>query len=283
MCRDAVVLSAACKPLHAAVAASKWQPPYSPLPHIAQDGTVSEPLSGRFSVICRPEEGGEGIQRAIANCEEGGAILLLEGVYHVTRKLLISRSVHIFGRGRVELRGSVSRFQDMIESTSPSATLDRLRIDNQTEAHSCTLVIASGHLRLQGCDVLTRAGNPHAALFASGPSTLADVLGCTFRGVGGSCVGFVRGASGRVEGCDIRGSGKGIGIFLYGAGTSPLVSRNTVRDFRVGMQILHDVDPSWTLDEGNVFTNCAEGVEDQRGQEEEEEEVPVVEEEEGLA
>ena len=120
---DAVVLSTACKPLHAAVAASKW-PPYSPLPHVAPDGTVSEPLSGRFSVECRPEEGREGIQRAILDCEEGGSILLREGVYIMTRTLLLNRSVHIFGRGRAELRGILHAYGVFIKSTSPSATLN---------------------------------------------------------------------------------------------------------------------------------------------------------------
>ena len=86
------------------MAASKWRPPYSPLPFIAPDGTVCEPLSGRFSIICRPEEGEEGIRRAIDDCEEGGSILCLEGVYRVTQPLRLDRSVHIFGRGMAELR-----------------------------------------------------------------------------------------------------------------------------------------------------------------------------------
>ena len=134
------------------MAASKW-PPYSTLPHVAPDGAVCEPLSGRFSVICRPEEGGEGIQRAIRECEEGGPILLREGVFHVTRTLRLNRSVHIFGRGRTELRGLLPVNSDFIESSSPSASLDRLRIDNQAEGYSFTLFIASGHLRVHSCDV----------------------------------------------------------------------------------------------------------------------------------
>ena len=123
------------------------RPPYSPLPLIALDGTVSEPLSGRFSVICRLEEGGEGIQRAIRDCEEGGCILLREGVYRVTLTLLLDRRVHFFGRGRAELRGEMPPDSAMIRSTSPSATLDRLWINDLTKGGSWALFITSGHLR----------------------------------------------------------------------------------------------------------------------------------------
>ena len=164
------------------MAASKW-PPYSPLPHVAPDGTVSEPLSGRFSVICRPEEGEEGIQRAILDCEEGGSILLREGVYHVTRALRLNRIVHIFGRGRAELRLISTIGFAFVECSSPSATLDRLRIDNPTKRGSHTLHITSGHLRLQCCDVSSKVGNKVGngcfILCAFGPSTVADALGCS--------------------------------------------------------------------------------------------------------
>ena len=117
------------------MAASK-RPPYSPLPLIAPDGTMSEPLSGRFSVICRPGEGGEGILLAIRDCEEGGSILLREGFYRMTRRLILNRRVNIIGRGRAELRGEAPQYSYMIWSTSPSAILDRLRSSNQSKGHS---------------------------------------------------------------------------------------------------------------------------------------------------
>ena len=262
-CSAAAVLSTACKPLLAAVAASKW-PPYSSLPFIAPDGTVREPISGRFSVICHPEEGEGGIRRAIRRCEEGGSILLLEGIYHLTRTLRIWRCVHLFGRGRAELRGTVPDF--IISSTSSFASLDRLRIDNEAEGDSWTLFVASTchirlqrRLRLQGCGVSSLAENSRTLLTASGPYTLVDALGCTFRGGGGGGVEFAMGASGRIEGCDIRGFSRGSGVKLWSSGTSPLVSRNTIRDCRWGVIIDGDVDPSWSLGIGNVFTNCAKG------------------------
>ena len=84
---------------------------------------------------------------------------------------------------------------------------------------------------------------------------------------------FPSGASGRVEGCDIRGYSQGWGIGLAHACTSLLVSCNTIRDGKEGVHILSTVSPSWTLGEGDIFTNCAEGdVVDERGQEEGEEE-----------
>ena len=69
------------------------------------------------------------------------------------------------------------------------------------------------------------------------------------------------------RGCCISNVSCYAGISLFDAGTSPFVSRNTIRDCKRGVYISDDVDPSWTLGEGNVFTNCAEGdVVDRRGQ-----------------
>ena len=186
-----------------------------------------------------------------------GSIFLREGVYHVTRTLRLNRRVHIFGRGRAELRGLSPAGSHFIVSTSSSATLDRLRIDNQAKSGSCILYITAGHLRLQSCDVSCKVGNDGLILYASGPSTIADALGCSFSGGGG--IAYWDGASGRVEGCRISNVSGGAGITLGDAGTSPLVSRNTIHDCNNGVRILRDVDPSWTLGEGNVITDCAEG------------------------
>ena len=91
-------------------------------------------------------------------------------------------------------------------------------------------------------------------------------------------MGYDLGASGRVEGCRISNVSGDAGISLFDASTSPLVSRNTCHNCNKGVYISDDVDPSWALGEGNVFTNCTGGdVDDRRGQvndddEEEEEE-----------
>ena len=247
------------------MAASKWAPPVStnPLPLIAPDGTVSEPISGRFSVICRPEEGGEGIQRAIANCEVGGSILLKAGVYSLRETLYLSRRVHLFGRGVAELHGEISRASrglwDTIISTS-SATLDRVRITDaplvDSIASSDTIWVTSGHLRLQGCDLGT-CDDKDAALRVSGPSTVADVLRCTLRG----STTFETGATGRVEECDVRGVEGGIGIAVYNAGTAPLVARCTIRDFEVGVSINNGAPrPRPGPLALNVFVNCGVNV-----------------------
>ena len=202
LCSDAVVLSTVCKPLCAAVAASKW-PPYSPLPLIAPDGTVSEPVSGRFSITCRPEEGGEGVQHAIYDCPPAGSILLLEGVYNVTEPIGFapSDSVHIFGRGRAELRSCTSN-RHLLQSYSPLATFDRLRINIQS-AELGALSITGGHFRLQGCDLSARVENDAPLLHASArrmSPAVCDALGCSFLSMGWGVVAFYDGASGRVEG-----------------------------------------------------------------------------------
>ena len=127
---DAVWLSAACKALRSAVSSSKW-PPWHPSVVVSADGTVSEPLWNHFSAKCSPEGGGAGIQAALDACEEGGAILLEEGVYDVMRTLRIRRNVHLFGRFAVELRmqGGGGQGAPLILCTSlETATLDRLRI-----------------------------------------------------------------------------------------------------------------------------------------------------------
>ena len=245
------------------MAASKW-PPYSSLPHIAPDGTVSEPLSGRFSVECRPDEGGEGIQRAIRDCEVGGSLLLTAGVYSLKQPLFLRRRVHLFGGGMAELHGEISRASgscwDTIISSS-SATLDRVRITDQPLVNSLaaadTICVTSGHLLLQGCDI-SSCGHKDAALRVSGPSTVADVLRCTLSG----STSFDEGATGRVEDCDIQGEG-GIGIAVYNAaGTSPFVSRCMIRDCSVGVSINNGTPSPGPLaaSVSNVFLNCGEDV-----------------------
>ena len=246
------------------MAASKW-PPYSSLPHVAPNGTVCEPLSGRFSVICRPEEGGEGIQRAIDDCEEGGSILLREGVYHVMKMLRIDRSVHIFGRGRAELRGCMPRSSILVLATSDHpATLYRLRVNNLTQDYSYAICVASGgRLRLQGCNVSSHIQNRFLTIEASGASAVVDILGCTVSG-GGAAIGIRDGAAGRIEGCVLQGfTSSSMGILLS-SGASPHVARNRIRNFPSGVRVRSDVDPAWSLGEGNVFESCLDEAEDGR-------------------
>ena len=143
-----------------------------------------------------------------------------------------------------------------IDMCGSSATLDQLRVDNQAEGSPHT-IICTGRLKLQGCHVSARFGQ---ALKSWGPANRADALGCTL--FGGVCaVSFESGASGRVEGCDLGSFGQGCGLRVSGpeAGTFPLVSRNTIRDCKVGVTVHRDVDPAWSLGEDNTFANCAEG------------------------
>ena len=263
------------------MALSRW-PPYSPLPRIAPDGTVSEPLSGRYNITCRPEEGGEGIQRAIRVCPEGGSILCLEGIYHVTRPLLIDRSVHLFGLGRAKLVGFVPPWggDSMLETAAPAATLSGLLISNQAWEGSHTLLAVAGRLRLQGCHVTARPENAIDALVASCDAFL-DVAGCKLRGGGGNGVTLGGGIAGaRVVHCEIQGFVRESGIRMLGSSSGPgsgdgaeaeagapaadsparvHVAGNTIRDCLKGVHLDADVGPSWRLGEGNAFANCAEG------------------------
>ena len=258
--RDAVMLSTACRALRSAVASSKW-PPWSPTAHVLPDGTVLEPLSGRFAAICKPEEGGEGIQRAIDACEvDGGAILLEEGEYKLDLALHVDpgsgAGVHLFGRGRARLVGrdrrDLDRFPALVHITGPCATLDGLAIrnfdtilepsDNDDEEEedgyvedyksAVVHVRSPGRVRLQGCHLRT-------------PSIGCDVVwrcssnasGSSFEIVGGSVRGGKWGISltdddslASVTGCRIEGCKlAGVCVSLFGD-IRPLLARQTHSD-----------------------------------------------------
>ena len=241
---------------------------------------MCEPLSGRFSVLCRPEEGGEGIQRAIRDCPAGGSIFLRAGVYHVTQTLRLDRSVHIFGRGQAELRGQLPPPRrrsgsgsgsggggpslGLIEATAPGpsggATLDRVLIEDRSVSYSRTLHVPSGALRLQGCHVASWAEKNGFELFrAASGAAAADLHGCTFSGRGGGGVlEFAAGAAGHVVDCEVRGFGKGYGVNLSGEGTAPVLARNTIRECKWGVTVEPDVGPGWSLGEGHAFAGNSE-------------------------
>ena len=257
-CRFAAVLSTTCKALHAAVASSKW-PPFSPLPVIAPDGTVSEPLSGRFSVTCRPGGGGEGIQRALDACEEGGSILCLEGTYEVTELIRLDKRVHVFGRGAALLRGSPpSEF--FVRSTAEGATLDRLAIASAAAQHSFAVGVQRGRLRLQGCHVT--AGARGACVGGVLSLSAMDVIGGTLQG--GGCGAFaLYGARVSLSHVEIVGC-TGFGYNVQGPGTNTACARCRFRDCVWGVRIARDVDPAWAIGEGNTFEGCQSDVVDER-------------------
>ena len=226
---------------------------------------MSEPLWGHFSAKCSPEGGGAGIQAALDACEEGGAVLLEEGVFIVTETIEIRRKVHLIGRGTAELRREEGGAGGtLIKCTSPeTATLDRLRICMLPGSSSAIYVYTPGHLQMQQCNISAAAGSVgHSVVDVGSSSASADLFSCSIRG-GVTGLGFFGGASGRVEGCSLEGSSS-LGFFLMGAGTSPLISRNTISNYPTGSFIGAGVDAGWSLGEGNVFNHCERGVDDYR-------------------
>ena len=113
---------------------------------VVDGGVVYEPASGAFDAVLHPEEGG--LQAAVDSCAEGGSVLLLPGIYDLTEKLSIGRSVHIFARGRTEIRMCLSGY---ILTSGASITLSGLCIENLSPCYSRSVSITGGSTRLQVC------------------------------------------------------------------------------------------------------------------------------------
>ena len=231
---------------------------------VAPDGTVSEPVSGTFSCTCLPEGGGAGIQAALDACPEGGSILLSEGVFAVDCRLLIRRSIHLFGRGVAELKGRVRGSHGIIHVSAPEATLDWIRIDNADPQAWAVGVEGPGRTRFQSCEISNAPGGADVVVAYGSSFTRCDLAGCTVRG-GRVGIGYREGATGRVEACNVSGCSKA-GICVEGPGTSPSVGRKTViRDCKVGVLIGRSADAGWTLGTDTAVACCPGGkVEDRR-------------------
>ena len=277
-------LGLACKALRSAVSASKW-PPWSPLPVIAEDGAVSEPPSGRFSATCHPRDGGAGIQAALDACEEGGTILLEEGIYDFLfgQCLLINRRVHVFGRGTAILnftaftRDSESEedgFDLHFITCTSSVSLDRVRIVTNTDFDEVVTIsiVDGGRLRLQQCEI---SAEPYAGFYCirvSGPTARAELLECQIS-VGVRGIIFDDRSTGFVYGCNITNFlAAGINICDDREGVDPIatpcsiaIARNTFSDCEdCGVYVGGEIDALWTVGEGNVFRNCTQDVLDER-------------------
>ena len=240
---------------------------------------MSEPESGRFNIIVRSYEDGEGIQRAIDSCPEGGSILLRGKWFRVKKTLRLNRSVHLFGRGKVTLDPCIPYDGDgatLIESTAASASIDGLKVDGEAESDYARAMdlqdedmddfsyfcVTSGRLRLQGCGAShSQSVNRANMLTVEGPTAHCDAIGCTFHGPGLYGVWFRARASGSVVGCHLRDFvSSGVALDYGGSGASPLVrvTRNTFSDCSLGVIVWVTADPDWALatGEGNTFINC---------------------------
>ena len=119
-------------------------------------GRVREPASGAFDVEVAP---GASLQAAVERCRPGGAILLRRGTHH-TGLVIISREVHVFGRGQATLR--VPPTGRCLTLTAAVATLDGLNVRGPPAAPpipagtlTAAILIRAGAARLQECDIST--------------------------------------------------------------------------------------------------------------------------------
>lgn len=186
--------------------------------------------------------------------------------------------VHLFGRGAAVLRGALTGPGHLILSTAPCATLDRLCLDNQAGAsavggaspgghsghhHSSNAVrVVEGHLRLQECSITLRNSNGYACVHATGLATQLDVVGGVVRG-GKNGIRYNRGAGGRVDGCLLTGA-IFAGIYVWGAGSSPVVTRTAIQACGSGVRVDAGVDADWAVGEGVVFHGCQHSIIDER-------------------
>ena len=132
-----------------AVASSRWFP-YSTLPVVGPDGTVCEPVSGRFDAAVRPEDGEAGLRAAVASCPDGGTLLLRPGEHALTSPLELPRSLHVFGRGAAVLVGSLPRNTELVDCCADGAiTLDQVKVDNRSPAGCFTLVVCVKSLDIE--------------------------------------------------------------------------------------------------------------------------------------
>ena len=150
-------------------------------------------LPASFDVTVSPRES---LQAAIDRCREGGNILLLPGAYE--GGVVLSKEVHLFGRGEATLRRASGEEGPVVTSTAPAATLDglvvRLGPHAEGEKGHFGILITAGSLLVRHCDVCSlSADNIHVA----GASTSPSILGCKVHGSLQAGVAFFEGAKAR--------------------------------------------------------------------------------------
>ena len=124
------------------------------------------PQPAAFDVTVAP---GDYLQAAVDRCPPGGSVLLLPGLH--PGSLLLTKDVHVFGRGAAEIRSSNSAH--VIVSVAPDAVIDGLILRSQPDLghesptiadlavglaernwNTCTCVeVVGGRLRMQACHI----------------------------------------------------------------------------------------------------------------------------------
>ena len=139
----------------------------------------------------------ESLQAAIDRCRAGGSVLLLPGAYE--GGVVLSKEVHLFGRGEATLRRAVGA-GPVITSTAPAATLDGLIVRRGPHAKGVGhygILITAGSLLVRRCDVSSQS---RSNICVRGPSANPTILGCKLHGSIKSGIVFRGGSKGRVEG-----------------------------------------------------------------------------------
>ena len=146
------MIACVCRAAAAAAPASKWHSAV----RVAPGGHVLEPASGSFDVTVVP---GANVQAAVDRCPSGGCVLLLPGTHAGPLRLLDHwKVVLVFGRGRATLQTAAG---DVVTSRSVCAILDGLVILREAAGgdRGQGVCIKEGSLRLQACDVTSKAGD----------------------------------------------------------------------------------------------------------------------------
>ena len=150
--RDAASLACVCSVTAAAYRESRWPRAV----RIKRSGAVLESAEGTFDVTVAP---GEGVQAAVDRCPRGGCVLLLPGRHEGPLELRVGQEVHVFGREQATLRTTAGT---VLTCEGASATIDGVSLkrvlDAAAEYEHCVMV-RSGALRLQKCDVTSMAGS----------------------------------------------------------------------------------------------------------------------------
>ena len=109
-----------------AMTAQLWTTLESTATSLRDMGMVLEPAN--FDAVVEP---GGNIQTAIDRCRAGGSLLIRPGTYAIKTGLLITRELHVFGRGLVTLR---VKKRDGITVRAAEATLDGLTVSRDRAA-----------------------------------------------------------------------------------------------------------------------------------------------------
>ena len=209
------------------------------LPRVGEGGVVAEPASGRFFMEVAL---GRSVAAAIARCPEGGTLLLGPGAHTADSALAISRSIHIFGRGRASLQLQGTRG---LQITAAVATLDGLSLECAAYRGMSAVVCISGaaasaDVRLQGVTVYPRNASNGVEVTGGAAPTISGCRIARLESSGTAGVRFVgAGTAGRLVDCVIEPGGyredEKIGVLVRDK-AAPTISGCLIRWAQIAVQ-----------------------------------------------